>query len=67
MINFSMTKTVTISEENLRDMCIDAISDFMCDEYGIEFVEDVPSDDRRLIYTKVGAALIDFARSEVIV
>lgn len=65
MINISVTKT--ISEEELRDICLNAINDYMCDEYNIDFVYDVSSDDRRLIYTKVGAALIDFAGSEVIV
>jgi hypothetical protein len=64
-MNISLTRTVTISEEYLRDICIDAISEFFSDEYNVDFVDDLSTDDRKLIYVKVGAALIDFAESEV--
>lgn len=67
MLNISVKKRISVSEELLREVCLDAINDFMCDEYNIAFVYDVPSDNRKLIYAKVGAALIDFAESEVIV
>lgn len=67
MMNFSATKTVTISEEYLRDTCLDAISDFMYNEYDIDIVNNVSANDRRLIYAKVGAMLIDFAGSNAIV
>ena len=60
-MNIIYTKEVEIDEKYLRDTCIDAISDYVSDDLGISFVDDLASDVRRLIYAKVGALLIDYA------
>jgi hypothetical protein len=45
---------------------VNAIADVFCDETGQDFVDVVSAEDRRLIYAKAGAALIDYSASEVI-
>ena len=66
MIHIPYSATVTIPEEYLRDVCVNAIADAFCDETSEDFVEVVSAEDRKAIYMKVGMALIDYAKSEVI-
>lgn len=66
MIYIPYSATVTISEEYFRDICVNAIADVFCDETNEDFVEVVSAEDRKAIYMKVGMALIDYAKSEVI-
>lgn len=66
MIHIPYSTTVDFSEDYLRDVCVNAIAEVFCDETGQDFVDVVSSDNRRLIYAKVGAALIDYSGSEVI-
>lgn len=66
MIYIPYSATLDISEDYLRDVCVNAIADTFCDETSEDFVETVSAEDRKAIYVSVGMALIDYAKSEVI-
>lgn len=60
MITLTYTKTENFSEDYLRDICIDAIYDYLRDE-GID-IDDLSSISKNLLLTAVAKSLCNYAK-----